>query len=70
MRGEIEKYAVIQNDLERKIIDKCMPGPITLILKKKGDFGKGFADNIDTIGIRIPHNDIALKILNSVECLI
>ena len=66
-KSQIEKYAVIQNDLERKIIDKCMPGPITLILKKKGDFGKGFTDNVDTIGIRIPKNDIALKILNTVK---
>ena len=42
-KSQIEKYAVIQNDLE------------------------GFTDNVDTIGIRIPKNDIALKILNTVK---
>lgn len=33
--SEIEKYAEITNDLERKIINNFMPGPITIILKKK-----------------------------------
>ena len=33
--NEIKKYADITCELEQKIIEKCMPGPITLILKKK-----------------------------------
>ena len=34
-RSQIEKYAEISNDIERLIIKKCMPGPISLILQKK-----------------------------------
>ena len=32
---EIEKYAIISNQVEKKLIDTFMPGPITVILKKK-----------------------------------
>lgn len=63
---EIEKYAIIKNDLERKIIEKFMPGEITIILDKKDDFGKGFTEK-DTIGVRIPNSKIALEILREVK---
>lgn len=67
-KNDIEKYAVIENDLERKIIDKCMPGPITLILKKKEvNFGKGFTQSDNTIGIRIPDNKIMNAILEQID---
>jgi L-threonylcarbamoyladenylate synthase len=66
-KEDIEKYAYIQNDLERKIIDKCLPGPLTIILKKKDNIGKGFTKDVDTIGIRIPENKIAQAILNKVN---
>ena len=34
-KESIEKYAIISNDIERKLIDTFMPGPFTIILKKK-----------------------------------
>ncbi|MBR3898387.1 MAG: threonylcarbamoyl-AMP synthase [Bacilli bacterium] len=63
---EIEKYAYIRNDIERKIIENFMPGQLTIILDKKENFGEGFT-KINTIGIRIPDNNIALKILKEVS---
>lgn len=63
---EIEKYAFIKSDLERKIIEKFMPGEITIILDKKNDFGFGFTKE-DTIGVRIPDSKIALDILKEVK---
>ncbi len=59
---EIEKYAIIKNDIERKIIENFMPGEITIILDKKENFGEGFT-KIDTVGIRIPNSIIPLEIL-------
>lgn len=64
---EIEKYAEITNNIEQKIIEKCMPGPITLILKKKKNFGDYFTANNDTIGIRIPNHRIVNTILNNID---
>lgn len=34
-KSEIVKYAEIRNELEEKIINNFMPGPITIILRKK-----------------------------------
>ena len=39
-KEDIEKYAYIKSDIERKIIDKLMPGPLTIILNKKERFWK------------------------------
>ena len=64
---EIEKYAIIQNDIERKIIETFMPGPITVILKKKPEVFDYISSGKDTIGIRIPDNKIILSILNRLK---
>lgn len=51
----MEKIAVI-NDSARKIIEKFMPGPLTVVLNKKIDFG----DN-GTLAIRIAHDETLKK---------
>lgn len=65
-KNKIEKYAYIKSDLERRIIDKFMPGSITIIFDKKEEIGEEYTKK-DTLGIRIPSNEIALKILKEVE---
>lgn len=64
---EIEKYAVIENESERKIINNFMPGPITIILKKKPGVFDYISSGKDTIGIRIPDNKIVLEILKKLQ---
>ena len=54
-KGDIEKYAYV-NDLAKKIIDKFLPGALTIILKKKPIIPDVVAK--DYIGIRIPDEDI------------
>lgn len=67
-KSEIVKYAEIRNELEEKIINNFMPGPITIILRKKeSKIAKKVTCNNDTIGIRIPNNEIAKKILDECE---
>ena len=44
-----------------------MPGPITLILKKKDCISNLVTANSDTVGVRIPNHEIALSILKSVD---
>lgn len=48
--------------LEYKIINKFLPGPLTIILKKKDIVPNILTNNGDTVGIRMPDNDIALKL--------
>jgi len=50
------QYAEI-NDAVQKITERFLPGPLTLILRKKAGMKTGIARNIDTIGFRIPDNE-------------
>lgn len=64
-KEDIKKYAKITNELEQKIIDNFMPGPITLILKKKKNKNFNvFTNNNETIGVRIPDSKIIKEILD------
>ena len=64
---EIEKYAIIESDVERKLIDTFMPGPITVILKKKDCIPECVTAGLDTVGIRVPINSIAHRFLEIVD---
>lgn len=52
---------------ENELINKYMPGALTIILKKNEAISPLLTANLDTIGVRIPANSIALKILESVN---
>lgn len=66
-KNEIKKYAEITSNLEQKIIDEFLPGPLTIILKKKPNFGTYFTAGNDTIGVRIPNHRIVNSILNEID---
>lgn len=50
-------------DLEYALIKHFLPGPLTIILKKKNIIPNIVTSNSDTVGIRIPSNEIALKLI-------
>lgn len=50
-------------EVARELISKFWPGPLTIILKKKDIIPYRTSANLDTVGIRMPANDIALKII-------
>ena len=56
------------SDLEKKIMNKFWPGPLSIILKKKENV---LPDNVtaklDTIAVRMPSNKIALKLIKEVN---
>ena len=64
-KNEISKYAIVNNDVEKKLIDTFMPGPFTIILKKKDIIPSNVSAGLDTVGIRIPSNKIANTILKT-----
>jgi tRNA threonylcarbamoyl adenosine modification protein (Sua5/YciO/YrdC/YwlC family) len=61
-RGEIEKFAVVA---KKKIIDFFMPGPLTVILRKKPNISLPLV--ADKVGIRIPQHDFVLQLLNAFQ---
>ncbi len=58
VKGDIKKFAL---PVKKRIIDFFMPGPLTVILKKKRDISLPYIT--DKIGIRIPQRDFVLKLL-------
>ena len=65
--SEIEKYAIINNEIEQKLIDSFMPGPFTLIIQKKKIIPDNVTCNLDTVGIRVPIDSIAHNLLNILD---
>ncbi|OGG41053.1 threonylcarbamoyl-AMP synthase [Candidatus Kaiserbacteria bacterium GWA2_50_9] len=51
----VGEYAEV-NDFARMLAKRYLPGPLTLVLKKRKEIQAGIARDIDTIGVRIPQN--------------
>ncbi len=59
----IEKVAKDISDIEYDLIKKFFPGPLTIVLKKKENVPDILTAGLETVGIRMPENDIALKLI-------
>lgn len=55
------------NEKEKFLIDKYMPGALTIILDKNEKVPDILTAGLDTIGVRIPKNNISLRILENVS---
>ncbi|MDO4611716.1 MAG: L-threonylcarbamoyladenylate synthase [Candidatus Saccharibacteria bacterium] len=66
---EIEKYAIIP-DSAKPLIEKYVPGELTLILPKNPDFKHPYYDHFNTIGIRIPNHPLFEELLPESGALI
>jgi L-threonylcarbamoyladenylate synthase len=51
----------------RALAEKFLPGPLTLILKKKFASVTGIAKGIETVGIRVPANDFCLALARAYD---
>jgi len=61
--NDLNKIAYI-NKKTKKIINNFLPGPLTLLLKKKKTIPEIVTSGRDTIALRIPDNKIALELLS------
>ena len=59
----INEIAKDITELEYALIKKFFPGPLTIILKKKDIVPNIVTANSDTVGIRMPANEIAIKLI-------
>ncbi|MGM9874212.1 MAG: L-threonylcarbamoyladenylate synthase [Bacilli bacterium] len=60
---EIEKFALL-NSRDKLIINKFMPGALTILVKAKDNIPGYVTHNSGIIGIRVPNFDVTLEILN------
>ena len=59
----VEAYAKDVPEIAKKLIDKFWPGPLTIILRKKDIIPNVTSANLDSIGIRMPDDPIARKLI-------
>lgn len=55
------------NSKEKELMDKYFPGALTIIIKKNEKVPDLLTSGLDSVGVRIPDNEIALKILERVS---
>ncbi len=55
------------NKTAKKIIDKFLPGELTIILKSKDNINPYYSLNTGFIGIRMPKDDFILKLIDKVN---
>lgn len=66
LTNSIEKIEMVSNGLkekERELIEKYLPGDLTIIVDKNENVPALLTANLKTIGVRIPNHEIALRIL-------
>ncbi len=66
---EIKEYGYV-NDNASKIINKFMPGALTIVLKKKECISSEITNGQSTIAIRIPNDEVLLSILKETKGLL
>ncbi|ATD55936.1 L-threonylcarbamoyladenylate synthase [Clostridium chauvoei] len=55
-------------EIAQKLIEKFWPGPLTIILNKKKVIPDVTSAGLNTIGVRMPSSDIALKLIETSGC--
>ncbi len=62
-KSQIEALAREITPAAKKLIDAFMPGPFTIILKKRENIPDAVTAGLDTVGIRFPQNSVAVKFI-------
>ena len=57
----VEMYAEV-SPLGRRLAEAFLPGPLTLVFKKKPSVTTGIGRNLSTIGVRIPKNKFCIAL--------
>lgn len=66
-KKDIDKYVTKVPECAKELMDRFWPGPLTIILKKKDIVSDITSAGLDTIGVRMPKDEIALKLIELSE---
>lgn len=64
----IDKLVKEVPEIAKNLIERFWPGPLTVILNKKDIIPNRTSANLESIGIRMPNNEIALKLIELSGC--
>ncbi len=65
----VEEIVKDISDVERKLINKFWPGPLTIIFNRKSKevIPNVVTANLDTVGVRMPNNEIAIELIEKAK---
>jgi L-threonylcarbamoyladenylate synthase len=58
----VEKIAYLSKKA-RRIAEQLWPGPLTLVVPKKPILPNAVTSSLDSVGVRIPHHDVAIQLI-------
>lgn len=64
---QIDKYVREIPEIGRKLIEKYWPGPLTVIFKKSKLIPEATSAGLDTVGLRMPENEVAAEMLRYID---
>ena len=67
-KDDIKKYVKYINTIQQKLIDKFMPGPISIIFEKNDIVSNVACAGGSTVAIRLPENKVAQNFINACGC--
>lgn len=67
---QIEHFASVIPESAQLLIDEFWPGPLTLVFKKRPEVLDKVTAGLDTVGIRMPANNLALELIASTTPLV
>ncbi|WP_341328453.1 L-threonylcarbamoyladenylate synthase [Methylotuvimicrobium sp. KM2] len=63
--AQLSDWAIQVTDTAQRLAKRFWPGPLTLILKKRPEVPNEVTGGQDTVGLRIPDNPVALRLLRA-----
>ena len=63
--AQLETVAII-TEKQKKVIERFMPGPLTIIFKKQADLNAVITNGFATVGIRMPYDDWVIRLIELV----
>jgi L-threonylcarbamoyladenylate synthase len=63
---DLSKVASVITESAKKLTDAFWPGPLTVVLPKKGPLSPLVTAGLDTVGIRMPDHPVALELIRLV----
>ena len=66
LKKDIEKYCEI-NEKQRKVVDAYLPGPLTVVLKRKEGIPSFIGNSEGTIAVRVSDNEFVNSVLEVIQ---
>lgn len=64
-KSDLQAIAEDQSEILERLAAEFWPGPLTLVMLARADFPRRVRCNRDTIGVRMPANPIALRLIEA-----